>query len=155
MRQNLASLHGHFWWRGVGPRFCPRRKSASWKFAPFMYMIFSRQSSICACQNLDGCAVLPRNSPERMHWRCLSHYVSIPWLRRTGFGVYYGQADRQAEPSRLLRIKFEAVDCLLLRMKCKPAISEGFHSFACTISFLLPVFQQKIESDHFLYATFQ
>ena len=48
-------------------------------------------------------------------------------------------------PWRLLtdRIKLEDMDCLLLRMKCETALFLGFQGFACTISFLLPVLQQK------------
>ena len=53
---------------------------------------------------------------------------------------HYGQSqlanveavDRQAEPSWLQQIKFEAVDCLLLTIKCETAISQGLQGFACT-----------------------
>ena len=44
-----------------------------------IYIVFSHQSSIGTCQNfkLVGCDAIPRKLAERMHWRCLSHYVCM------------------------------------------------------------------------------
>ena len=39
---------------------------------------------------LQGCAAIPRKSPERMHWCCLRDYVCMLWLCLTWFGVYFG-----------------------------------------------------------------
>ena len=46
--------------------FCPRCRSAKWKFAWCLYMVFPHQSSIGACQNLEGCVAFPRKPPNRI-----------------------------------------------------------------------------------------
>ena len=52
-------------------------------------MVFPRQSSIVACQNLEGCVAFPRKPPKGMHRRCFRHYVRMLWHHcRTGFGDY-------------------------------------------------------------------
>ena len=69
---------GRFGWWGSGPLFCQRCWSARWKFAQCLYMVFPRQSSIGACQNLEGChwmCAFPRTPPKRMLRQCFRHYV--------------------------------------------------------------------------------
>ena len=69
MQNPLILLDRQIWWWGCCPLFCPRCRSARWKFAKCLYMVFPRQSSIVACQNsgLEGCVALPRTPPKRMH----------------------------------------------------------------------------------------
>ena len=60
---------GSLWWQGRNPQFCPKHRSASWKFTLCLNMVFSRQSLIGACQNLGGCAALKciPNKPARKY----------------------------------------------------------------------------------------
>ena len=83
------AVTGRFWWWGCCPLFCPRCRSARWKFELCPYMIFPRQSSIVACQNLEGYVTFPRKLPKGMHRRCFRQYVHMLWHhRRTRFGDY-------------------------------------------------------------------
>ena len=56
---------------------------------PCLYMVFSRQSSIVTCQNLEGCVAFPRKPPKGMHRRCFRHHVLMLWHNcRTWFWDY-------------------------------------------------------------------
>ena len=50
---------------------CPRCRSARWKFAPCLYIVLPRQSSIVAFQNLEGCVAFPIKPPKIMHRFCI------------------------------------------------------------------------------------
>ena len=80
-----AKSTGRFWWRSGGPLFCQRCWSARWKFAPCLYMIFTRQSSIVAFENLEGCVAFPTKQPKRMHRCCFRHNVRMLWHCQIGF----------------------------------------------------------------------
>ena len=86
MRNLWHSSIDRFWWRGSGPVLCPRCRSARWKFAPCLYIVLPRQSSIVAFQNLEGCVAFPIKPPKIMHRFCFRHYVCMLWHRQTGFG---------------------------------------------------------------------
>ena len=92
---------GRLWWRGAGgscPRFGPRRKSARWKFAPCIYMVFSRPSSIDISQNLEGCAAFPRNRQTELAMHQV--YVCIFWLGRTAAASAVHWPRRRRAPAR-------------------------------------------------------
>ena len=75
-------------------------------------------------QGIMGSRKLTRNSPM---WRLLTdrlnHCLGPGWRRGAAVAWVARDSEGLAWQSWLLRIKFEAVDCLLLRMKCETAIS--------------------------------
>ena len=54
----------------------------------FFWVLTKPHQSFGSCQKLGKmcCSALPRKSPKRMHWHCLSHSVCTLWLCRTLLG---------------------------------------------------------------------
>ena len=141
-----------------------RRRSARWKFARCLNMVFSRQSSIGACQNLEDCVAFPRKPPKRMHRRCFSNFVRMLWHhRRTWFGdcldrglcawqfAYSGliaQALASNEPSRS---PWTSGDCIRSDIAWKNTDGQGYTKHPTILKFLAEITTMPAPANDFFF----